>query len=103
MRHRNNCPAFAASSQMTGLMAVVASGAMHITEGMRRAGAEAREASVHQAYADSLKQAQTYAYEVAYLAESAIARVRELEAEVTRLTNACRQRQAVIDAMRVAA
>ena len=88
---------------MTGLMAVVASGAMNAVDGMRRAGAEAREASVVQGYADALHDAQAYAYEMAYFAEAAVKRVKELEAEVTRLTKACRQRQAVIDSMRVSA
>lgn len=103
MRHRNYCPASAASSQMTGMAAVAAAGVMNMVDGMRRAGAEAREASVVQGYADALHEAQTYGYEMAYFAEAAVKRVKELEAEVARLTNACRQRQAVIDAMRVSA
>lgn len=103
MRYRNTCPASAVSSQMTGLAAVMATGALHMVDGMRRAGAEAREASVHQAYADALTQAQTYAYEVAHFAESAVKRVKELEAENARLRAACQQRQAVIDSTRVAA
>ena len=99
MYNHRPCPATAASSQMTGLMAVVAAGAMHAVDSMRHASAEARETSLFQAYADALTEAQTYANEVAFFAESAVKRVRELEAEVARLTAACRQRQAVIDNM----
>lgn len=100
MRNRNYCPASAASAQMTGMMAVVASGAMHMVDGMRHAGAQAREASVHQGYADALQNAQAYAYEVAAIAEAAVARVTELQAEVASLRAACRQRQQVIDSFR---
>lgn len=100
MRHRNYCPASNVSSQMTGMMGVVAVGAMHMVDGMRAAGAQAREASVHQSYADALQAAQAYAYEVAAIAEAAVARVNELQAEVASLKAACRQRQQVIDDFR---
>jgi hypothetical protein len=103
MRQYRSCPASNVSSQMTGMFGVVAVGAMNMVDGMRRAGVEAREASVHQGYADALRQAQTYAYEVAYIAEAAVARVSELEAEVASLKAACRQRQQVIDTFRRAA
>lgn len=103
MRPHHSCPASAVSSQLTGMAAVAGVGMMHLVDSMREAGAEAREASVYQTYANALMQAQTYAYEVAHFAESAVKRVRELEAEVDRLTNACRQRQAVIDSFRGAA
>lgn len=100
MRHRNYCPATAACAQMTGMMAVMATGAMHMVDGMRAAGAQAREASVHQGYADALSKAQAYAHEVAAIAEAAIARVNELQREVASLRAACRQRQQVIDSFR---
>jgi hypothetical protein len=56
MRHYRSCPASNVSAQMTGMMAVVASGAARMVDGMRAAGAQAREASVHQSYADALSQ-----------------------------------------------
>jgi hypothetical protein len=100
MRQYRSCPASAVSSQMTGMAAVMAVGAMNMVDGMRAAGAQAREASVHQSYADALSDAQAYAYEVAAIAEAAIARVNELQREVASLRAACRQRQAVIDNFR---
>jgi hypothetical protein len=100
MRHYRSCPASAASAQITGMFGVVAAGAMHMVDGMRAAGAQAREASVHQSYADALSEAQAYAYEVAAIAEAAVARVNELQAENARLKAACRQRQQVIDSFR---
>lgn len=103
MRHYRSCPASNVSSQMTGIAAVAAVGAMNMVDGMRAAGAQARDASVHQSYADALSEAQAYAYEVAAIAEAAVARVNELQAENASLRAACRQRQAVIDSFRRAA
>ena len=103
MRHRNYCPASAVSSQMTGMAAVAAVGVMNMVDSMRAAGIEAREASVHQSYANALQSAQAYAYEVAAIAEAAIARANELQREVASLRAACRQRQQVIDNFRRAA
>lgn len=100
MRQYRSCPASNVSSQMTGMMGVVAVGAMHMVDGMRAAGAQVREASVHQSYADALTEAQAYAYEVAAIAEAAVARVNELQREVASLRAACRQRQAVIENFR---
>jgi vacuolar-type H+-ATPase subunit F/Vma7 len=85
---------------MTGMAAVMAVGAMNMVDGMRAAGAQVREAYVHQSYADALTQAQNYAYEVAAIAEAAVARVAELQAEVASLRAACRQRQQIIDSFR---
>ena len=102
MRHQPN-PAAIASAQMSGLMAVVGVGAMRAADAAREVMLERRQASVFQGYADALSEAQAYAYEVAGIAEAAVARVTELEAENARLKAACRQRQAVIDGMRGAA
>lgn len=100
MRHYRSCPASNVSSQMTGMAAVAAVGMVHMVDAMRAAAIEARETSVHQGYADALSQAQAYAYEVAAIAEAAIARANELQAENARLKAACRQRQQVIDSFR---
>ena len=92
MRYHGN-PAAHTSAQLSGMMGVVAVGAV-------QAAGAARQVMIFQGYADALSQAQAYAYEVAAVAEVAVARVSELEAEVARLKAACRQRQEVIDNFR---
>ena len=98
-----SCPASNAAIQNGALLAVVGAGAMRMASAAREVALERREASIFQGYADALSDAQTYAFEVQAIAEAAIARVHELEAEVASLKAACRQRQAVIDRRRVAA
>ncbi len=99
MRYHGN-PAAHTSAQLSGMMGVVAVGAVQAAGAARQVMLERREASIFQGYADALSQAQAYAYEVAAVAEVAVARVSELEAEVARLKAACRQRQEVIDNFR---
>lgn len=100
MRYGHGNPAARTADQLGGLMGFVAMGAVQAAGAAREVMLERREASIFQSYADALTQAQTYAYEIAAVAEVAVARVTELEAEVARLKSACRQRQEVIDTFR---
>lgn len=102
MRNYDGNPAATTAGELSGLMSVVAVGAMHAMEGMRQSNAAHREASIAHRYADALREAQTYAWEVKTIAEVAIQRVHELEAEVAELRAACQQRQGLIDRMRAA-
>jgi len=90
-------PAATTAVQLGSLMTVIGAGAMHAAAAARETMLERREASVIQAYAEELHKAQSYAYQVNAIAEVAIARVHELEAEVADLRTACRQRQGALD------
>ena len=99
MRRYNSCPATSTASQLSGLMAVVASGAMRMADAAQAAGRQAREDSIFQDYADALQAASTHAAEMEVIATHAVRRGTDLEAECARLRSACIQRQEVIEAL----
>ena len=99
MHRFHSCPATSASMQMTGLMAVVASGAMRMSDAAQAAGRQAREDSIFQEYADALQSAKMHAAEMEVVATHAVRRVTDLEVECARLRAACVQRQEVIEAL----
>lgn len=93
-------PAASVSCQLGSAMTVIAAASAGIMEDMIGAAREFRDHRYAKAYNDALSRAIDHGRQVQVVAEIAIERVGELEAEVASLRAACQQRQEALDYFR---
>jgi len=98
MAHYKNPAANAAMGNLAG-MALIAGGAMALTNGLCSALDAVADARRQRAYGDALWAATAHADEMEDIARAAVVACGKLEAEVASLRAACRQRQEVIDTL----
>jgi hypothetical protein len=93
-------PAASASCQLGSGMMVVAAASAGMMGDMIDAAREFRDHRYAKAYNDALSRAVEHGRQVQVVAEIAIERVQELEAEVASLRATCQQRQEALDYFR---
>jgi len=96
-------PAYSAVVGNAGGMMVLAAGAVGLVSAIGDGLAAAAEARYQGRYSDALTAAINHAGEMEAIARKAMELLAELEAENHRLRAACRQRQEVIDLLKVKA
>lgn len=100
MAHFHGNPASSAMTQVGSLLSVVAAAGPMLSEGLQAVVQDLAEHRYQVRYDDALSRAVHHGRQLRTVAEVAIARVSELEAEVASLRAACQQRQEVIQLLR---
>ena len=96
MAHYDGNPAFSAMVGVGSLLSVVAAAGPCLSEGLQAVASDINQARYDARYCDALARAVHHGRQLRTVAEIAISRVSELEAEVASLRAACQQRQDVI-------
>lgn len=100
MAHYHGNPASGAMMQVGSLLSVVAAAGPCLAEGLQAVVSDINQARYDARYNDALSSAVHHGRQLRTVAEVAISRVSELEAEVASLRAACQQRQEVIALLR---
>jgi hypothetical protein len=97
MRNFGGNPASSAACQTGAMMTVVAAGTAALFDSLQGIAQDLADQRYERSYIDALSRAKQHSRQLQTVAEFAITRVGELEAEVAALRAACAQRQEVVD------
>ncbi|MBL0375375.1 hypothetical protein JJB09_25520 [Rhizobium sp. KVB221] len=96
MAHYQGNPAAGVMMEVGSLLSVVAAVGPCLAEGIHAVASDISQARYESRYHDALSRAIQHGQQLQIVAEAAIERVGELEAEIAKLRDACAQRQEII-------